>query len=112
MPSASEIKHAEAADASWEAARGAMYGAAKWGVASAVLGGLGYSLSPIYRGLTIQFKVYIQMSGMVLGSMIEADSRLREYEAAMRMRRRILRDEAMWKSFEQQYGKDDEDDDA
>ncbi|KAK3378305.1 hypothetical protein B0H63DRAFT_243797 [Podospora didyma] len=109
MPTDNRMKHEEAADASWEAARGAMYGAAKWGIGTAVLGGLGYMVSPIYRSLTIQFKVYIQMSGMVLGSMIEADYRLREYEATMRMRRRLMRDQAMWKSFEQQYGKDDDD---
>ncbi|KAK4448174.1 hypothetical protein QBC34DRAFT_114495 [Podospora aff. communis PSN243] len=103
-------KHAEATEASWEAARGATYGAAKWGVATAVLGGFGYALSPIYRGLTLQFKVYIQMSGMVLGSMIEADSRLREYEASMRMRRRLMREQAMWQSLEEKYGKDEDED--
>ena len=50
------------------------------------------------------------MSGMVVGSMIEADYRLREYEARMRMHKRRMRDRAMWESFENQYGKDDEDD--
>lgn len=50
-------RHTEATEASWEAVRGASYGAAKWGIATAMLGGLGYALSPIYRGLTIQFKV-------------------------------------------------------
>lgn len=44
------------------------------------------------------------MSGMVLGSMIEADYRLREYEASMRMRRRLMREQAMWQSLEEQYG--------
>ena len=52
---------------------------------------------------------YIQMSGMVLGSMLEADSRIREYEASMRMRRRIMREQAMWQSFEERYGKEDDD---
>lgn len=60
MPSINDSKHSEATDASWEATRGAVYGAAKWGVASALLGGLGYMVSPVYRGLTIQFKVYVQ----------------------------------------------------
>ncbi|KAK3359808.1 hypothetical protein B0T25DRAFT_110199 [Lasiosphaeria hispida] len=100
----------EATEASWEAVRGAVRGGTKWGAAAALLGGMGYMFSPIYRGLTIQFKVYIQMSGMVLGGMLEADARLREYEASMRMRRRLMRDQAMWKSFEEQYGKDDEED--
>ncbi|KAK3994730.1 hypothetical protein QBC44DRAFT_379160 [Cladorrhinum sp. PSN332] len=109
MPSANEIKHTEAVDASWEASRGAVAGAIKWGIGTAILGGIGYLASPIYRGLTIQFKVYIQMSGMVLGSMLEADQRLREYEAQMRLRRRLMRDQAMWASLEEQYGKDDDD---
>jgi hypothetical protein len=51
------------------------------------------------------------MSGMVLGGMIEADSRIREYEASMRMRRRLMREQAMWQSFEEKYGKEEDDDD-
>ncbi len=62
MRSHDVTRHEEANEASWEAARGAAYGALKWGVASAALGGLGYALSPIYRGLTIQFKVYVTYS--------------------------------------------------
>ncbi|KAK4190684.1 hypothetical protein QBC35DRAFT_377302 [Podospora australis] len=108
MPSANDIKHEEAVDASWAATRGAISGALKWGVGTAILGGMGYAFSPLYRGLTIQFKVYIQMSGMVLGSMLEADHRLREYESQMRLRRRLMRDQAMWASFEEKYGKDED----
>ncbi|KAK8079109.1 hypothetical protein PG994_002916 [Apiospora phragmitis] len=44
-------------EAQWEATRGAAIGAAKWGAASAILGATAYAFSPIYRGLTIQFKV-------------------------------------------------------
>ena len=62
MPSINDTKHEEAVDASWEASRGAVYGAIKWGAATALLGGLGYMVSPIYRGLTIQFKVYVFLS--------------------------------------------------
>ena len=47
------------------------------------------------------------MSGMVLGSMIEADHRLREYEARVRMQKRILRDRAKWERFEEEYLNDD-----
>lgn len=50
------------------------------------------------------------MSGMVLGSMIEADSRLRAYEARMRVQRRLQREQAYWEKFEREYGKDDDDD--
>lgn len=104
------MRDVEAEDAGWEASKGAVYGAAKWGVVTAALGGLGYAFSPLYRSLTVQFKVYIQMSGMVFGSMIEADYRLRDYEARVRMQKRIARDRAMWKQFEDQYGKDEDDD--
>lgn len=51
------MKTEEANDAAWEAGIGAVIGAAKWGTAAAVLGGLGYAWSPIYRGTTIQFKM-------------------------------------------------------
>ncbi len=43
------------------------------------------------------------MSGMILGSMIEADSRMRQYENQVRMQRRIARDRAVWEKFEQDY---------
>lgn len=59
MPSINDAKHEEAIDASWEASRGAVAGAIKWGIGSALLGAIGYAISPIYRGLTIQFKVYV-----------------------------------------------------
>lgn len=52
------------------------------------------------------------MSGMVIGSMMEADHRIRMYEAQMRIQRRRLRDKAMWEDFERQYGKDDDDDNS
>jgi hypothetical protein len=59
MPSINETKHQEATAASWEATRGAIHGAITWGIGSAILGAIGYAVSPLYRGLTIQFKVYI-----------------------------------------------------
>ncbi|CAK7202339.1 hypothetical protein SEUCBS139899_005062 [Sporothrix eucalyptigena] len=96
------IHDEEANAAGWEAVHGALYGAAKYGMAFALLGGLGHAISPIYRGLTIQFKVYIQMSGMVLGSMLEADSRLRQYEAAVRQQRRIARHQARMRALEEE----------
>jgi hypothetical protein len=30
----------------------------QWGVGAAILAATGYKISPIYRGLTFQFKVY------------------------------------------------------
>ncbi|KAM0332951.1 hypothetical protein ACHAQA_001607 [Verticillium albo-atrum] len=99
----SPLETSEANEAAWEATRGAFTGAARWGAVAAVFGGAAQYFSPLYKGMTIQFKIYIQMSGMVFGSMIEADSRLREYEARMRMQRRIQRDRAKWREFEEAY---------
>ncbi|KAI0525375.1 hypothetical protein F5B22DRAFT_336113 [Xylaria bambusicola] len=99
------LDNEEAKEAQMEAVRGAGWGALKWGAAAAFFGGIGYATSPMYRGLTIQFKVYLQMSSMILGGMIEADSRMRRFEHQVRMQRMIARDRAMWKDLV-----DDEDD--
>ncbi len=48
------------------------------------------------------------MSGMVLGSMLEADSRLRQYEARMRVQRRLQKEQAYWASVEREFGKDED----
>ncbi|TRX88039.1 hypothetical protein FHL15_011094 [Xylaria flabelliformis] len=95
----SVLDNEEAKQAQMEAVRGAGTGALKWGAAAAVLGGFGYTMSPIYRGLTIQFKVYIQMSSMILGGMIEADARMRRYEQRVRMNRMMARNQAMWQDL-------------
>lgn len=97
------LKSEEANGAAWEAGRGAVAGAAKWGIYAAILGGAGYAISPIYRGLTLQFKVFLQMSGMIMGSCLEADHRIREYEAKVRMQKRILRDRVAWEKYEEEY---------
>jgi hypothetical protein len=59
MKTHNAMRDEEAVDAGWEATRGAIYGAIKWGAVTAALGGIGYAVSPLYRGLTIQFKVYV-----------------------------------------------------
>lgn len=51
------MKSEEANDAAWEAGKGALIGAAKWGTGAAILAAAGYFWSPIYRSTTIQFKV-------------------------------------------------------
>ncbi|KAJ9663545.1 hypothetical protein H2198_000811 [Neophaeococcomyces mojaviensis] len=48
------------------------------------------SLHPIYRGLTIQFKVFIQLSAMTLGGCIFAEKRVSEYNDMVRRRNRAL----------------------
>ncbi|KAL8680585.1 MAG: hypothetical protein Q9186_003227 [Xanthomendoza sp. 1 TL-2023] len=87
-----------------EALKGAAVGAAKFGIITAILGLSGTIFSPVYRSLTIQFKVFIQMSGMTLGGWIEADRRFRAWEG-MRVRekrreRALERDEGVWKEWE------------
>lgn len=47
----------EARRASMTAARGALIGGVKWGLIGLALAGVGQLYSPLYRGLTIQFKV-------------------------------------------------------
>lgn len=51
------MRDEEAVEAAWEAMRGAGYGMIKYGAAMGILAGAGHALSPVYRGLTIQFKV-------------------------------------------------------
>ncbi|EJP68656.1 hypothetical protein MY5147_007905 [Beauveria neobassiana] len=103
MPSYSPLKTEEANAASWESAKGAGIGAAKWGAGAAVLAAVGHFWSPIYRGTTVQFKVFVQMSAMVLGGMIEADHRLRLYEYQMRMQRRVQREQAKWERYQDEF---------
>lgn len=40
---------------------------------------------------------------MILGACLEADSRVREYEAKIRMQRRLMRDRAVWEDYEREY---------
>ena len=43
------------------------------------------------------------MSGMTLGSMIEADRRLREHEVKVRQYKKLQRDAAVWQKYEQEF---------
>jgi hypothetical protein len=52
---------------------GAFMGAVKWGLISAVGAAGAYAVSPLFRGLTLQFKVYLWMCPTTIGSMVEAD---------------------------------------
>jgi hypothetical protein len=40
---------------------------------------------------------------MVMGGMIEADSRLRMYENRIRQQRRMARNQAKWERYEQEF---------
>jgi hypothetical protein len=51
------LRSDEARTAGWEAGMGGLRGAAKWGVGAAIVGGIAYFRSPLYRKMTVQFKV-------------------------------------------------------
>ncbi|KAJ9626645.1 uncharacterized protein PV06_00059 [Exophiala oligosperma] len=52
---------------------------------------------PVYRGLTIQFKVYLQLSAIILGGCIFAEKRVSEYNDAVRNRNRAMeRSRRVW----------------
>ncbi|KAG9561928.1 hypothetical protein KCU77_g6400, partial [Aureobasidium melanogenum] len=89
--------------AAWQATRGAVTGAARWGIYSAVAAGIAYAYSPVYRGLTVQFKVFLQMSGMIFGSVVEADERLRIYGEQSRRQKVMARDAAVWRKYEEEF---------
>jgi len=38
-----------------------------------------------------------------MGSCLEADHRIREFEAKVRMQKRMLRDRAVWEQYEAEY---------
>ncbi|KAL2207454.1 hypothetical protein CC79DRAFT_1396954 [Sarocladium strictum] len=103
MRSHDAMKNEEANQAAWEASKGGLVGAAKMGVVTAILGAVGFGMSPLYRGTTIQFKVYLQMSGMVLGGMVAAEHRLQEFEAQMRYKRRMIAEKERWERYEHEF---------
>ncbi|KAI4289122.1 MAG: hypothetical protein L6R35_001618 [Caloplaca aegaea] len=107
MPTLSSHHPTEEQSAANSAAlRGAIVGAAKYGIASLALALVGTVISPVYRNLTIQFKVFIQMSGMTLGGWIEADRRLRGYEFWRLAEARRKRDEDVWREWERMVGEE------
>lgn len=57
MPHWNPLYKREASEASKEAAWGGLEGALKWGAVAAVLGSIGHVSYPLYRNLTVQFKV-------------------------------------------------------
>ncbi|KAH6866323.1 hypothetical protein BKA58DRAFT_363553 [Alternaria rosae] len=96
-------KDDETNQAAWEAAKGALVGGTKWGAFFAVAGGVAYAFSPVYKGLTVQFKTYIQMSGMILGGYLEADKRMINYQHRVRHHKRVARDMEIWRRYEDSY---------
>lgn len=60
------------------------------------------NFTPVYRGLTVQFKVFIQLSAMTLGGCIFAEKRVSEYNDMIRRRNRALERSARAWSEEQE----------
>ena len=83
---------------------GAVNGACVWGSGFLALGLLGHVFSPVYRRLTLQFKVYLQMSGMTVGAMVEADKRYRDAEKRAKAWRKFNRDQAVWRKYQEEFG--------
>ena len=51
----------------------------------------------MYRGLTVQFKVFIQLSAMTLGGCIFAEKKVSEYNDMVRRRNRSFeRNQRIW----------------
>ncbi|CCE27664.1 hypothetical protein E4U22_003973 [Claviceps purpurea] len=107
MRSHDPLRSEEVEAAGREAGKGALVGAAKWGLGAAVLGAIGYKWWPVYRGTTIQYKIYLQLSGMILGGMLGAESRMRQYEYQMRMQRRWMQEKTKWQRYEEEFGQNE-----
>lgn len=71
-----------------EAKSGALDGALRWGVAGLVVFGASQIAWPLYRNLTVPFKAFLQMSTMITGGMVNADSRMQAAENKIRMEQR------------------------
>ena len=106
MPSLPNKTAAEISSANREAFRGGSIGAAKWGLIAVGLGVAGHFLSPIYRNLTPQFKVYLQLSAMTLGGMIGAERSMRTFEFQQLALKRRRKSEELWVRYEGQMGRE------
>lgn len=46
---------------------------------------------------------YIQMSGMIMGGMIEADHRLRQYEEQIKLQQKMMRQREKWQRYGEEF---------
>lgn len=72
------------------AAQGFASGALRFGSISILTHIALNSFHPVYRGLTVQFKIFIQLSAMTLGGCIFAEKRVSEFNDMVRRRNRAL----------------------
>lgn len=73
-----------------EATRGFLSGAFRFTSISILAHILLQRVHPVYRGLTVQFKVFIQLSAGTLGGCIFAEKRVNEYNNMVRRQQRAL----------------------
>jgi hypothetical protein len=79
------------------AASGFASGVLRFGVLSFATHFLLNRYTPLYRGLTVQFKVFIQISAMTLGGCIFAEKAVGEFnENVRRNRRSLARSQRVW----------------
>lgn len=80
-----------------EATRGFLSGALRFTSISIMAHILLQRVHPIYRGLTVQFKIFIQLSAATLGGCIFAEKRVSEYNNMVRRQQRALdRSQRAW----------------
>lgn len=91
MPPPSNVQNIAPPDALTPiAAQGFASGALRFGSISILTHLALTSLHPVYRGLTVQFKIFIQLSAMTLGGCIFAEKRVSEFNDMVRRRNRAL----------------------
>ena len=91
MPPPSTVRDiAPPADLTIIAGQGFASGALRFGTISLLTHFALVRVNPIYRGLTVQFKVYIQLSAMLLGGCIFAEKSVSEFNDNVRRRNRAL----------------------
>ena len=84
------------------AAQGFANGALRFGIISFATHFVLNRYTPVYRGLTIQFKVFIQLSAMTLGGCIFAERAVGGFNEEVRKRRRSLaRSQRVWEEEEE-----------
>jgi hypothetical protein len=96
-PSAHQPLWTPPSDTTTVAARGFAIGASRFLCISLVTHLLLSRLHPVYRNLTPQFKVYLQLSSGLLGGCIFAEKYVTDYNDSIRRRRRALeRSQRAW----------------
>lgn len=82
-----------------EAKLGALDGSLRWGAAGIVVFGIAQFTWPLYRNLTVPFKTFLQMSTMITGGVVNADSRMQAAEKRIRAEQRYADHCSLWCSF-------------